>query len=86
MDRKENSKHYNVSQHDSERREAWVGCVWSLPHMNSPRVLSPAHITWVMMATHFVGVALARTLHYQFYCWYVGQEGTGEDSDASSSE
>ena len=24
-DRKENAKHYNVSQHDSERREGWVG-------------------------------------------------------------
>ena len=24
-DRKENAKHYNVSQHDSERRQGWVG-------------------------------------------------------------
>jgi alpha-1,3-mannosyltransferase len=43
---------------------------WRKALSASPRVLSPAHITWVMMATHFVGVALARTLHYQFYCWY----------------
>jgi len=30
----------------------------------------PLYVTHVLFTSNFVGVALARTLHYQFYAWY----------------
>mmetsp|Transcript_11964 Transcript_11964/g.22990 ORF Transcript_11964/g.22990 Transcript_11964/m.22990 type:complete len:473 (-) Transcript_11964:118-1536(-) len=37
----------------------------------SNKTLSPAYIAHTMMVSNFVGIAFARTLHYQFYSWYV---------------
>jgi alpha-1,3-mannosyltransferase len=30
----------------------------------------PGYIAWVLLSSNFVGIAFARTLHYQFYAWY----------------
>eukprot|EP00614_Pseudopedinella_elastica_P005918 CAMPEP_0172595124 /NCGR_PEP_ID=MMETSP1068-20121228/14687_1 /TAXON_ID=35684 /ORGANISM="Pseudopedinella elastica, Strain CCMP716" /LENGTH=329 /DNA_ID=CAMNT_0013393523 /DNA_START=315 /DNA_END=1304 /DNA_ORIENTATION=+ len=35
--------------------------------------LSPAYIVSTLFVSNLVGVALARTLHYQFYAWYFHQ-------------
>mmetsp|Transcript_29334 Transcript_29334/g.56302 ORF Transcript_29334/g.56302 Transcript_29334/m.56302 type:complete len:418 (-) Transcript_29334:249-1502(-) len=32
--------------------------------------LTTEHITTVMFVGNFIGIVFARTLHYQFYCWY----------------
>ncbi|KAL7559417.1 hypothetical protein ACA910_009978 [Epithemia clementina (nom. ined.)] len=32
--------------------------------------LAPDYIAYTMMVSNFVGIAFARTLHYQFYSWY----------------
>lgn len=32
--------------------------------------LSPHFITYTVFCSNFIGVVFARTLHYQFYCWY----------------
>ena len=33
--------------------------------------LSPYYICYTLFVTNFVGIAFARTLHYQFYAWYI---------------
>ena len=33
--------------------------------------LSPEHILYTMFLSNFIGICFARTLHYQFYCWYI---------------
>ena len=35
------------------------------------RALSPDYIVFTLFVSNFVGVAFARTLHYQFYAWWV---------------
>jgi alpha-1,3-mannosyltransferase len=32
--------------------------------------LHPHYIVYTMFVSNFVGIAFARTLHYQFYAWY----------------
>jgi len=32
--------------------------------------LSPEYILYTMFVSNYIGVMFARTLHYQFYCWY----------------
>jgi alpha-1,3-mannosyltransferase len=34
------------------------------------RPLTAPYITSTMFVSNFVGICFARTLHYQFYCWY----------------
>lgn len=36
--------------------------------LNAP--LSSHYIAYTMFVSNFVGIAFARTLHYQFYAWY----------------
>lgn len=31
---------------------------------------NPVYIMYTIFVSNFIGVAFARTLHYQFYCWY----------------
>ena len=36
----------------------------------SSRALSPENILSTLFVSNFIGICCARTLHYQFYCWY----------------
>lgn len=37
---------------------------------HKPTVLPAHHIVSVMLTSNFIGIAFARTIHYQFYVWY----------------
>lgn len=37
---------------------------------NNTQQLSPDYIIYTMFVSNFIGIAFARTLHYQFYSWY----------------
>ena len=41
---------------------------WS--ESNGNLKLTPEYVIYTMFVSNFVGIAFARTLHYQFYCWY----------------
>jgi alpha-1,3-mannosyltransferase len=32
--------------------------------------LSPEYVVYTLFISNFIGIAFARTLHYQFYSWY----------------
>ncbi|CAB9511920.1 Lethal(2)neighbour of Tid protein [Seminavis robusta] len=40
------------------------------PPNSSTTRLSPHYICYTMFVANFVGIAFARTIHYQFYAWY----------------
>jgi alpha-1,3-mannosyltransferase len=40
------------------------------PKANNTR-LSPYYICYTMFVANFIGIAFSRTLHYQFYAWYI---------------
>jgi alpha-1,3-mannosyltransferase len=40
------------------------------PLANAPQKLTPTQITAVLFTSNLIGMAFARSLHYQFYVWY----------------
>mmetsp|Transcript_20017 Transcript_20017/g.56738 ORF Transcript_20017/g.56738 Transcript_20017/m.56738 type:complete len:433 (-) Transcript_20017:100-1398(-) len=39
-------------------------------HKTKEWILSPMGILSILFVSNFIGICCARTLHYQFYCWY----------------
>ena len=48
----------------------WIQAAKQQPNDKLSR-LSPHYICYTMFVANFVGIAFARTLHYQFYAWYI---------------
>ncbi|MBW0476262.1 hypothetical protein O181_015977 [Austropuccinia psidii MF-1] len=46
---------------------------WNLPASKRPKELTPDYIIKVCFTSNLIGIICAKTLHYQFYCWYAHQ-------------
>mmetsp|Transcript_21235 Transcript_21235/g.45356 ORF Transcript_21235/g.45356 Transcript_21235/m.45356 type:complete len:470 (-) Transcript_21235:1516-2925(-) len=57
----------STSQRGGTKTREWM--CWKKGATDNLR-LSPEYIIYTMFASNFIGIAFARTLHYQFYCWY----------------
>jgi alpha-1,3-mannosyltransferase len=47
----------------------WMCWMKSKSNKQSVR-LSPEYVIYTMFVSNYIGIVFARTLHYQFYCWY----------------
>lgn len=57
----------------SERRASWRRSFqlwWLWMRDFEQRQLRPSHVIHCLFTCNFIGIAAARTLHYQFYLWY----------------
>mmetsp|Transcript_36312 Transcript_36312/g.61903 ORF Transcript_36312/g.61903 Transcript_36312/m.61903 type:complete len:301 (+) Transcript_36312:1-903(+) len=57
----------SISQRGRSKTREWMR--WTKADKNNPQ-LSPEYIVYTMFVSNYIGVAFARTLHYQFYSWY----------------
>mmetsp|Transcript_29718 Transcript_29718/g.71824 ORF Transcript_29718/g.71824 Transcript_29718/m.71824 type:complete len:471 (+) Transcript_29718:237-1649(+) len=65
------SKWWKTSISQRGRAKTRESLRWSKNNPNNTNVhLSPEYIIYTMFVSNFIGIAFARTLHYQFYCWY----------------
>ena len=58
----------SVAQRGIAATREWMS--WTISNKHSSLKLSPEYIMYTMFVSNFVGIAFARTLHYQFYSWY----------------
>ena len=58
----------SISQRGTIRTQEWM--CWTKNKAKSNQQLSPEYIIYTMFVSNYIGIAFARTLHYQFYCWY----------------
>ena len=49
----------------------WIRLAQQQRPKNDNTRLSPVYICYTMFVANFLGIAFARTLHYQFYAWYI---------------
>jgi alpha-1,3-mannosyltransferase len=58
----------SIAQRGYKKTVEWV--CWKPHTNNSFTKLNPEYIIYTMFVSNFIGIAFARTLHYQFYSWY----------------
>lgn len=62
-------KWWNASNCQRGRTETREWMCWTKKRDDNMR-LSPEYIIYTMFVSNYIGIVFARTLHYQFYCWY----------------
>lgn len=57
----------SISQRGETKAREWLS--WTKANKDNLQ-LSPEYVIYTMFVSNYIGIAFARTLHYQFYCWY----------------
>lgn len=58
----------SMAQRGHAKTIEWM--CWTNGRGSAPTTLSPDYVIYTMFVSNFIGIAFARTLHYQFYSWY----------------
>jgi len=58
----------SIRQRGITKTREWI--CWTKSSKQDNLQLNPEYIIYTMFVSNYIGIAFARTLHYQFYCWY----------------
>ena len=58
----------SMRQRGITKTREWM--CWTKRSKHDNLQLSPEYVIYTILVSNYIGIVFARTLHYQFYCWY----------------